>query len=565
MTKFLNRPFLASGLSLLLTAMTSHADGIGLASETWAATDALGRVLPLAETTGAPKANRTVGIFYFLWHGGHGNRGPFDVSKILAADPDAMKKTDSPLWGPYGFPHYWGEPLFGYYRSDDAWVLRKHAQMLANAGVDTLIFDTTNAEIYRDTFMKLCDVFEQARRDAVRAPQICFMVNTKAGATARNIFESLYKPGLHRDLWFIWQGKPLMICDPQEADAELKNFFTLRKAHWPFEMKNTKGAWHWEATFPQPFGFDDDPNKPEQVNVSVAQNLRASDGKVTNMSDGNARGRGFHDGKMDVSPDAMSRGANFAEQWRRALELDPPFVMVTGWNEWIAGRFQPMKFVDQFDEQFSRDIEPMKGGHGDNFYYQLVAGIRRYKGCNAVAPVAPRPIAIDGNFDDWSGVAPEFRDPPGDVMHRETPGVGSTGVYTNKTGRNDIIAAKVSVDASNVYFYVRTAAKLSPSTDPNWMLLFIDADRDAKTGKRGYDVIVNCATAKNCAVGDHEIELAIQRAALGVAALPAEFYFKWADNLSPDGTAAGFTINGDAAPDDRFNYRARLVIAADHP
>ena len=29
-------------------------------------------------------------------------------------------------------------------------------------------------------------------------------------------------------------------------------------------------------------------------------------------------------------------------------------------------------FVDQFDQEHSRDIEPMKGGHGDNYYYQMV-------------------------------------------------------------------------------------------------------------------------------------------------------------------------------------------------
>ena len=71
----------------------------------------------------------------------------------------------------------------------------------------------------------------------------------------------------------------------------------------------------------------------------------------------------------------------------------PPFVMVTGWNEWIAGRFGkpggPPEFVDQFDQEFSRDIEPMQGGHGDNYYWQLISNVRRYKG----APPIPRASA----------------------------------------------------------------------------------------------------------------------------------------------------------------------------
>ena len=110
----------------------------------------------------------------------------------------------------------------------------------------------------------------------------------------------------------------------------------------------------------------EDPSRPEQMSVSVAQNLRASDGKVTNMSRGDARGRSFHDGHQDTRPGAVNVGFNFQEQWQRALAVKPPFVLVTGWNEWIAGRFQrpnePVVFVDQFNQEYSRDIEPMQAG-----------------------------------------------------------------------------------------------------------------------------------------------------------------------------------------------------------
>ena len=63
---------------------------------------------------------RQVGLFYFLWLGEHGRKGPYDVTKILEADPKAGDKPDSPLWGPWGAYHHWGEPLYGYYFSDDA-------------------------------------------------------------------------------------------------------------------------------------------------------------------------------------------------------------------------------------------------------------------------------------------------------------------------------------------------------------------------------------------------------------------------------------------------------------
>jgi hypothetical protein len=46
---------------------------------------------------------------------------------------------------------------------------------------------------------------------------------------------------------------------------------------------------------------------------------------------------------------------------------------------------------------------------------------------------------------------------------------------------------------------------------------------------------------------------------LGITALPATIDFKWADNIQQTGEWSDFTLNGDAAPNDRFNYRAKLV------
>lgn len=552
----------------------------------WPATDALDRRLPAPDEVGPPRPDRFVGIFYFLWLNERQNKsplgeGPYDVSRILAKDPDAMKKPNSPLWGPPWTAHYWGEPLYGYYLSTDPWVLRRHAQLLADAGIDTLIFDTTNAVTYRDVYPQLCEVFRQVRREGDRTPQIAFMLNTAAGKTAQQLYADLYKPGLYSELWFRWQGKPLMICDPQQASPELKAFFTLRRAHWPFEMINTPYAWHWEATYPQPYGYTDDPKEPEQVNVAVAQNLRAADGQVTNMSNGDARGRSFHDGKEDTTPGAVNRGLNFQEQWKRALELAPPFVMVTGWNEWIAGRQPPADqviFVDQFSEEYSRDIEPMKGGHGDNYYWQLVANVRRYKGAPPLPKASgPVSIRIAGGFAQWKNVEPEFRDHVGETIPRDFDGAGGLH-YTNRTGRNDFVAAKVARDARNVCFYIRTREPITRHTDPNWMWLLIDADQDAKTGWEGYDFIANRTietdgttwlekneggwkwkkVAKlSSRVDGREMHVAIPRSALGLPAgkTDVSIDFKWADNIQHPGDVMDFYLSGDVAPEGRFMYR----------
>lgn len=548
----------------------------------WPATDALGRTLPVAAETPGIRPNRAVGIFYFLWHERDLAEPAFNIAHILPRDPDILKKPNSPLWGPPRTQYYWGEPLYGYYNSMDPWVIRRHATLLADAGIDTVIFDTTNRRTYRDVYLKICEVWSQIRREGGRTPQICFMVNTKAGETADELFKDLYQPGLYPELWFRWQDKPLLICDPKMASPEVKKFFTLRKAHWPFTQMNTQNAWHWEATYPQVYSYDTDPKIAEQVNVSVAQNLRISDGKVVNMSDGDARGRSFTAGGRDTEPGAVNQGHNFAEQLRRAQELDPPFMMITGWNEWTAGKFsrpgKPVVFVDQFDQENSRDIEPVAGLHHDHYYYQLVAGVRRYKG-QLPLPAASAPQTITAatgtaTFAQWRDVTPTFTDHAFDDGHREF-GQGARR-YVNATGRNDLTVTKVARDATHVFFYAQTRRPLTATTDANWMLLLLDTDQKRSTGWEGYDYIVNHSVdgretwlgrntggwtwekvAKvQLTVSGNELMLALPRSALGLPAGDAvTFDFKWWDNPQKPGDLMDVYVSGDAAPDGRFNYR----------
>ena len=63
-----------------------------------------------------------------------------DVSKVIAEDPTAATDMDHPAWTGSA---YWGEPLFGYYMTEDEWVIRRHIEMLGFADVDFLVFDTT--------------------------------------------------------------------------------------------------------------------------------------------------------------------------------------------------------------------------------------------------------------------------------------------------------------------------------------------------------------------------------------------------------------------------------------
>jgi len=570
---------------LLLVCMLIGAVGASSASglwdvmsDTWVAVDALGRKLPGYEECGSPRKDRFVGIFYFIWHGQHGTGGPYDITKILAENPS------DPKWGPPGAFHHWGEPELGYYLSDDEYVIRRHARMLSDAGVDMIAFDVTNGFTYDNVYMKLLKVYQEMREKGERTPQVTFLTNSSHDVVVKRLYDNLYSKGLYSDLWFRWQGKPLIMSKPDGLPEEIRNFFTFRQS-WAWSdtdwFGDGKDKWPWlDHTLQKP-GWHT-PGVPEEVPVAVAQH------PTTNI------GRSYRNGKQPEPKDfRTAEGVYFAEQWEHALKVDPQIVFITGWNEWVAQRFLSngrsrmlgrvlpegeTYFVDEYNQEYSRDIEPMKGGHTDNYYYQMISYIRRYKGVRSLEPAsAPKTIIIDGKFGDWIDVRPEFRDHIGDTEHRNSIGWGNAGTYVNKTGRNDFVRLKVARDNRNVYFYAETRDKITPYTDKNWMLLFIDADRDPSTGWNGYDYLVNASVLdaktttvkKNLGgwkwsegikvpyrVAGNKMEISIPRSVLG---LPAKgdfaFDFHWADNIQKTDDIIEFAVSGDSAPDRRFNYR----------
>ncbi|MES2463088.1 MAG: hypothetical protein V4671_21090, partial [Armatimonadota bacterium] len=375
---------------------------------------------------------------------------------------------------------------------------------------------------------------------------------------------------------------------PEENERtvrEIRDFFTFRKPQ-PDYFQGPTGAnqWSWLEAFPQ-HAFYKTPGVPEQMSVGIAQN--AVDGKLSVLSNPRAYGRSFHDGNEPPLSGQDFTGRNFAEQWTRALQVDPAFVFVTGWNEWTAGRFPktgtsadpfygmgPVSFVDQFSHEYSRDIEPVKGGHGDAYYYQLVSYVRRYKGARPAPPAEPaQTLQIDGSFADWSAVKTEYRDDRFDTTHRDEAGWSETVRYRNKSGRNDFETLKVAHDTEFLYAYARTRQPLSP-VNGEWMNLYLNTDNDLTTGWMGFDFAVNRRNRRNgsasletwragkwqpvadvpCRVRGSELEIAIYRTLLGLTLSPLTLDFKWTDNTSAAEDALNLYSNGDTAPNGRFAY-----------
>lgn len=567
-------------------------------ADSWNATDNLGRKLPLTDETGEIRNEKYVGIFYFTWFGAHG----YDEAKKPLPDQGVMPKSPSDTSSPYVIPeiikenpvaqkfgplysfHHWGEPYLGFYLTNDEWVIMKHAQLLSDAGVDVVILDATNAITYLNQVNRICSVFTKLSSLGWSVPKIVFMTNSKHIKTTEKIYYEFYKQDNFKHLWFKWKGKPLLLGNKEGLNREISEFFNFRQS-WAWSdskgwFGNGRDKWPWLDHYPQNYGWHESPDRPEQISVSVAQH------PTTNI------GRSFHDGKQPPENKVRSgEGLYFKEQWDRALKVDPEFIIITGWNEWVAMRFQdehvkelmgkPLKkddsyFVDLYNEEYSRDIEPMKGGFKDNYYYQMVANIRRFKGSrNGPSAKYFHDITIDGTFLDWSKVESKYYDQIGDTQHRLHPGWGRISAYENNSGRNDIVNAQTTEDSENFYFYLEINKKFQNGVFPYGLFLFIDNGDDSEDNWEGYTRLVRMVEGRpalTCSVGgtdwkfldwvDYKIsgsklELAIPKNLIDIDR--GFFDFKWADNFPLDGDIMHFYDYGDAAPNSRFNYRYKLV------
>lgn len=542
-----------------------------------AGTDDLGRVIPQHDEVGSSR-DRKVAMFYFLWQADVSAR-QWDLNKIITKHPEVLEDNKNVNWGGGGM-YYWGEPIYGYYKGDDYWVQLRSIQLLTDAGVDLLVIDATN----RLTYPKQADVLMKAM-DAVRAqgknpPKIVFYTNTSSGETMQEAYDNFYKSDAayyHPECWFLIDGKPLIIGISAEAKGKnYEKFFTYRESQWPNEPYR-ENSWPW-IDFKRPQSTHNNAKgEKEIINVSVAQHPNPTAGMGGSAFYGNLDnwGRSYRNGSRGNPETDMLFGYNFQEQWDHAIKQNTPYIYVTGWNEWIAGKFpsrdeNPLHswFCDQASPEYSRDIEPsLTSGLKDNYYMQLVANIRRYKGVSA-NPQAGAMKAIK-KLSDWEDVTVVYKDYTGDTQSRNHPASPKEPkiIYTNHTGRNDFELMKVARDKQNIYFYVQTTAAITPNSGSNWMRLYLDVDRNAKTGWKGYDYRITGGNNLQQYIGgiwkdvqkivyqvsQNQMMMAVSRAHLNLHK-SLDFEFKWSDNMQHDDDPMDWYINGDAAPGGRFNY-----------
>ena len=529
-----------------------------------------------------------VGMFFFLSLGQHSNhRGEYDISKITQDGTDLEAFQGNTRESPLGAAHFWGEPVFGYYNSSDEWVIRKQIEMLTLAGIDFIVLDTSNAVTYKSVTDVLFPVMLEYYNKGWNVPKVMYYIannngtNTVYPNTLREVYDYFYATETYRDLWFCPNGKPMITRHELANDTFLStfdggkylNFFDFRTRQWPISDYNKPDGAAWiEFEYPQPLHTD-------WLSISVAQHysVRFSDTIGTH-------GRGWNEATGKNDHDNYGKGLNYETQWQTAYNYQAAgekvrFAFITGWNEWVAEKMYDSSTntyftVDQFNEEYSRDIEPCVNDKvADNFYMQTIRNLRTFNYSDAKHYVYPK-LTIDTSKDDsqWNSVR-AFVDFTDDCKDRNARGMVGSRLYTDTSGRNDIETVKVARDDTYMYFRVTTAENVTSyqSGDDKWMNILINTD-NARNKWKGYNYVINrsvdgnkTAIMKADGKGGHQkadgevyvygktMIVKVKLSDLGLSSTNYHIEFKVADNVA-DYDHVELYRSGDAAPIGRLNY-----------
>ena len=569
-------------------------------------TDALGRkVEPVSSVN-----DKYVGIFYFVCLGSDDHRAIYDISKLL--DKYGGETEGNPLFAlpndawyddeisPHAAFHYWGEPLYGYYRSDDGWVVRRHLELFMQAGIDFIYLDYSNSTYEYTTAARtiLNTILELQKEGYDNVPLVTFMLpndESDSAAKVKSLYERWYKDPQYRSCWFRADkkmnpsGKPMVVGHfSKVTDKVIQKELWLKEMQWPTESPSDESfpwiEWNQAGT--------SQPNHGGIMNVSIAQHVNSW--SSTSYTDSLAGGKKYKYRARGWTKDAADQygtnrenvlaGTNFEFQWQNALakKNDLDMVTVTGWNEWAAIKVDYGAgcgvFNDLFNMEFSRDAEMMKGGYGDNYYMQLARNVKKFKGESVVGSdnVALFGKVTANSASDVSVLPAAFCDIGADSVARNAFSVGGTYEYKDASNRNNVVEVRVGNDAENLYVAVvcENAITEQRSGGESWMNVYVSlgggwngydfvigrirAEQEASIQKFAQDGTLKEAGKARYSVEGNTVLYSIPLASLNISS-SAVIGIKATDNLQNFGNVDDFYVSGDSAPLGRLNYAYKIA------
>ena len=179
-------------------------------------TDAFGRTFKATKK----ENGKEVGLFYFLWQGAHEN-GIYDITQLLKDSPDSPLDPNGSSASPNGVFHKWGKPLYGYYNSADPFVIARHLELFVQAGIDYLVFDTTNSVTYNNVVIALSNIFLTYQKQGWKVPKLAFYCNSSSSKTVETIYGFYYRDHPEfKSLWYTIDNKPMMVANTADFTNE---------------------------------------------------------------------------------------------------------------------------------------------------------------------------------------------------------------------------------------------------------------------------------------------------------------------------------------------------------
>ncbi|TDG36177.1 hypothetical protein EZJ43_09230 [Pedobacter changchengzhani] len=332
---------------------------------------------------------RYAALFYFANFGD----SMFSSGNISTSGDVFINNQQSPAFSPYAYLNFWGKPAWAathgdgtiknnyrfYFNGDpnqpNEALLNYHADLISKAGVDLIILDFTNGAqdfangpTYISSTTALLNTWQKRMRAGLQTPKIAFFVKNEG---ALSVVETAFFAKYDSALFFNYLGKKLLLVgqpdvtlgnsDVNQPAVPTNGKFANYTTRHCWGLNNTGKCWQFKVNAdvpPPPFMYN---GKAEQMCAPVATQASYMTQDGINPTAG-AIGR--------------SNGAYFQKYMQAATLNKPKFVFIHSWNEWAAqnlNKTDPTKpyLTDLWGTEYSADIEPMAGGHGD-FYYQLM-------------------------------------------------------------------------------------------------------------------------------------------------------------------------------------------------
>ena len=345
----------------------------------------------LQNNTSAQSQQKYVGVFYLVWS------NLAITSSLYGSDVYNMSST---IYSPYPDFNWWGKPAYCATHGDTTIknnylmylnndpnqpndsLIDYHADLLTQAGVDFIIVDETNGPIQAiiNGAIALCKRYKERIDNSLPVPKIVFWVKDQTTLTAmeNQVFSTYQGTAYDTSLFFNYLGKKLLlVVQPDSALSATDTNQPAVPTSGDYANYTARHCWglsavggkYWcfktnETTPPPAFNYN---GQPEEMCAPVAcqGSYMTTDG--VNPTSG-AQGR--------------QNGTFFDTYVEAAKTVQPKFLFVYSWNEWTAqnlGTQSTPKFVDQWREEYSSDIEPMEGGHTDQYYQLMKTKIGEFK------------------------------------------------------------------------------------------------------------------------------------------------------------------------------------------